>query len=103
MLIKQEKSYGIVGTSILDINYKEMTQMCDLKKRIAHVLDTHKDENSKNEYLTDDELEKIYVILYVFTKNFSSNNESAFDKALEELKKLVEQPKPALNENTTFG
>lgn len=85
MNIKQEKSYGIVGTSILDINNREMRQMCEMKERIAQVLNTHTDEKVKNEYLSDDELEMIMTILTVFTKEYEVNETSAFDDALREL------------------
>ena len=96
MKIKSEKSYGIVGTTICDINNREMRQMVELRDRIAHVLQTHSDEKLKNEYLTDDELEMAMTILMVFTREFEINDTSAFDDALKELKnaKKPSDPEP---------
>lgn len=88
MEIVKNESYAITSINIMDVNCKEMQQMDALKSRIAHVLDTHKCEDIKNEYLTDDELQLMFAILHVFTKGYSDSTSSAFDKALEELKYL---------------
>lgn len=84
MNITNQTQYAVVSTSILDINNKEMRQMHEMKERIKDVLESHKDENKKNEYLTDEELAMIHAILSVFTKDFSSTQTSAFDDFLKE-------------------
>ena len=85
MKIENEKSYAVVSTTICDINNREMRQMYELRERISHVLNTHKDEKLKNEYLTDNELEMAMTILTVFTREWSDTQTSAFDDALKEL------------------
>ena len=93
MEIKFKESYAVVATNISGINNKEMRQMHEMKERIAQVLNSHKDEKTKNEYLTDDELKLIHAIFYVFTKDFATTQESAFDNALKELNKPSEEKK----------
>lgn len=86
MEIVKNESYAITSVDIIGINCKEMQQMDALKSRIAHVIDTHKHDDKKNEYLTDDELLMMHAILHVFTREYSNSNNSAFDDALKELK-----------------
>ena len=92
MKIKSEKTYAIVGTSILDINNKEMNQMHELNNRIKNVLDSHKEGSEKKEYISDDDLKLMYAILSTFTKEYADTQTSAFDKFLKEQDKPVEQP-----------
>ena len=104
MEIKTVDRYAVVATDIKGINNKEMRQMHEMKERIAQVINSHKDEKVKNEYLTDDELMMIHAILHVFTKDFSSSQTSAFDDALKELNKPVEEkPTIPVGEDQTFG
>lgn len=89
MEIKFEESRAIVGASFLNVNSKEMRQMYEMKERIAAVLNSHKGENLKKEYLSDEELSMLHAILHAFTKGYVSITQtSAFDDALEELKNL---------------
>ena len=85
MEIVKNETRAITSVDVRGINCKEMQQMDALKSRIAHVLDTHKCEDKKNEYLTDDDLQLMFAILHVFTKGYSDSISSAFDNALEEL------------------
>ena len=87
MKIKSEKSYAIVGTTISDINNREMRQMHELNNRIVEVLDSHKPEAKEKKYINDDDLKLMYAILSVFTKEYSNTQTSAFDDFLEELNK----------------
>lgn len=87
MEIKSNKTYAIASTDIRDINNKEMRQMHELKERIQNVLNSHKDNSEKKEYISDDDLKLMHAILSVFTKEYSSTQTSAFDKFLEEQNK----------------
>ena len=93
MRIVSEKSYAIVGTTISDINNREMRQMYELKNRIKNVLDSHKDNSEKKEYISDDDLRLTHAILSVFTKEYADTQTSTFDDFLKEQEKPVEQPK----------
>ena len=84
MKIKSEKTYAIVGTSILDINNKEMKQMHELNNRIKNVLDSHKEGSEKREYISDDDLKLMHAILSIFTKEYADTQTSAFDEFLKE-------------------
>lgn len=99
MEIKFDKSYAIVGTNVCGINNKEMRQMHELKERINDVLISHKADAKEKKYIGDDDLELMRAILHVFTKEYTTTQESAFDDALKELNtpnkktsKILEQP-----------
>ena len=85
MEIKQKSDFGVVATTISNVNNNEMRTMCSLKKKIEDVLNTHKD-GQKKEYLSDDDLLLLHAVLHVFTRDFETNNANAFEAALEELK-----------------
>lgn len=91
MEIRSEKSYAIVGTSILDINNKEMRQMYELKNRVEDVLKSHLPESKEKKYISDDDLKLMGAILSVFTKEYANTQTSAFDDF------LVEQGKTTTN------
>lgn len=93
MNIKSNKSFGIVGYDIEGVNLCEMRQMSELKDRIYNVVASHVDDSKKNEYISDDDLRLMHAILCVFTKDYSNNTESEFDKFLKGAEKPVEQPK----------
>lgn len=92
MKVEFKKDYCIASTTVSDINNKEMRQMHEMKVRIEQVLNSHKDEKLKNEYLSDDELKMVHAILSVFTKEYSSTQNSAFDDFLAEQEKQTEKP-----------
>lgn len=85
MEIKFDKSYAIVGTNVCGINNKEMRQMHELKERINDVLISHKADAKEKKYISDDDLKLMHAILHVFTKEYATTQESAFDDALKEL------------------
>lgn len=91
MKIKSDKTYAIVGTTIEDINNKEMRQMHELNLRIKEVLDSHKPEAKEKKYINDDDLKLMHAILSVFTKEYSSTQNSAFDDFLAEQEKQTEK------------
>lgn len=84
MRIKFEKSFAIAGTTIENINNREMRQMHELNNRIKNVLDSHKEGSEKKEYISDDDLKLMHAILSVFTKDFAESQESAFDTWMSE-------------------
>jgi hypothetical protein len=86
MKIEGEKNYGIVAT-ICTINNREMSQIAEMGSKIRNILENHKKEGGKKEYLNDDDLERIMVILNVISREWRDDEESAFDKALAELHK----------------
>lgn len=91
-----KKNYGVVAT-IVEFNNLEMRQVAEMATRIEEVLNTHKDEKVKNEYLSDDELERCHVILSVISREYKNSEVSAFDEALAKLKdatKPEEKPQP---------
>jgi len=83
MKIKSNKEYAIASMDILGVNEREMRQMHELKTRVKNVLDSHKDENKKNEYLSDEDLKLVHAILSVFTKEYANTQSSAFDDFLK--------------------
>lgn len=102
MKIKSEKSYAIVGTTICDINNREMRQMHELKLRVKAVLDSHKDGSEKKEYISDDDLKLMHAILNVFTKEYSDTQTSAFDDELKAMEKEA-KPHPLPEDADLFG
>lgn len=74
--------------------------MHEMKERITQVLNSHKDEKVKNDYLTDDELKFMHAILHVFTKEYSQTQTSAFDDFLKEQDKPAEQPQKQEEDET---
>lgn len=92
MKIRSNKTYAIVGTTIEDINNKEMRQMHELNIRIKEVLDSHKPEAKEKKYISDDDLQLMRAILSVFTEDFSSTQNSAFDDFLAKQEKQTEKP-----------
>lgn len=84
MNIKSEKSYAIVGTTICDINNREMRQMHELNARIQVVLESHKPDSKEKKYISDDDLNLMHAILSVFTQEYADTQTSAFDKFLSE-------------------
>lgn len=88
MLQEKIQDWGMTGVHAT-INLRELMQMAEMRDRIAHVLNTHKDEKLKKEYLSDAELERIMTILVVLTKEYEDCEQSAFDEALMQLR----QPK----------
>lgn len=94
MELKFKKDYGVVSTSVCDINNREMKQMYDLKNRIKDVLDSHKPEAKEKKYISDDDLKLMRAILRVFTREYSCTQTSAFDdelKAIDEEEKNMEK------------
>lgn len=90
MNIKIERSLGMTGVTANDINMKELRQMHELKTRIEDVLKSHAPESKEKKYIDDDDLKLMRAILHVFTKEYSTTQTSAFDDALKELEKPVE-------------
>jgi len=104
MKIEKSIGQGIIGLNVYNINLIEVRQMMGMKERIAHVLNTHRDEKLKNEYLTDEELEMLHAILHVFTREVELETTSAFDDALKELKSSKpSKAKPQLEEDIFGG
>jgi len=69
MNVVKEKAQGIVGYNICDIRPVEMKYMCVVCDKVKSILDNHKDPKAKKEYLGDDDLEKIWAILSVLTRD----------------------------------
>lgn len=84
MNIKSEKSYAIVGTTICNINNREMRQMHELNARIQVVLESHKPNSKEKKYISDDDLNLMHAILSVFTQEYADTQTSAFDDFLSE-------------------
>lgn len=104
MKIEKSIGQGVIGLNVYNVNLIEVRQMMEMKERIAHVLNTHCDEKLKNEYLTDEELEKILVILHVFTRDVELETKSAFTDALNELRSSKSSKvKPRLEEDIFGG
>lgn len=84
MNVKSEKSYAIVGTTICDINNREMRQMHELNARIQTVLESHKPDSKEKKYIGDGDLNLMHAILSVFTQEYADTQTSAFDDFLNE-------------------
>lgn len=93
MNIKQNNSYGVESYNIERVNLNEMRQMVELKNRINDVLDSHTKDSEEKKYVDDNDLRLMRAILSVFTRDYSNNTESEFDKFLKaEQKKKKEKP-----------
>ena len=92
MNIKQNNSYGVESYNIERVNLNEMRQMAELNNRINDVLDSHTKDSKEKKYVDDDDLRLMRAILSVFTKDYSNNTESAFDKFLKEQEEKKEEP-----------
>ena len=104
MEIKANEKWGINSFDILGLNVSEFQTLCELKTRIKNVLETHKDEKKKNEYLSDDELKMIHAVLHVFTRDHAFKVTNTFEDALKALNKPVEKkPTIPVGEDQTFG
>lgn len=94
MKVTFNREYAISSTDVRDINNKEMRQMHELNEKIQDVLNSHKDENTKNKYLSDDDLTLMHAILNVFTKEFKDSQKSAFDEEIKSFNKKAEDHEP---------
>ena len=92
MKIVSNREYALASTDVHDINNREMRQMYELKNRIKDVLDSHKPDSKEKKYINDDDLKLMHAILSVFTKEYSSTQNSAFDDFLAEQEKQTEKP-----------
>lgn len=83
MTVSPNYGNGITSIDVFSINLLEIQQMLQMRDRIAHVLNTHEGKDSKNEYLSDDDLRMMHAILTVFTRPMENSLESEFDKYLK--------------------
>ena len=99
------KSCGISGYDVRDINLLEMQQICEMKNRVKAILDNHADTKSdKKEYISDDELKRIYAIFSVFTREVDNKPfSSEFDEFLKEFDKPKEEKKKPIGEDETLA
>ena len=88
------RGMGITSIDILGVNMLEMRQMSELNNRIKNVLDSHKENNEKKEYVSDDDLKQMRAILSVLTKDYSNTLSSAFDDELKAMQQEKPQEKP---------
>lgn len=91
MKVISNREYALSSTDVRDINNREMRQMYELKNRIKDVLDSHKPDSKEKKYINDDDLKLMHAILSVFTKEYSSTQNSAFDDFLAEQEKQAEK------------
>lgn len=92
MNIKKERAQGVVGYDICDIRPVEMQYMVDMCNRVKSILDNHQNKDAQKEYLSDDDLKKIWAILSVFTRESDlSTRPSEFEIFLENANKKEEQ------------
>ncbi len=97
-----KRSYGVTAT-IVEFNNLEMRQVAEMANRIECVLNSHKDEKVKNEYLSDDELERCRVILSVISKEYKNTEVSAFDEELAKRNAPKDAEKPQPKDATPEG
>ncbi len=83
MEVKCIKEFAIASVDIRGINCKEMRQMVELNERIVDVLSSHKEEATKRQYVSDDDLKLMNAILSVFTEGFAETQTSAFDAFMQ--------------------
>ncbi len=96
MNIKKERAQGVVGYDICDIRPVEMKYMVDMCNRVKNILDNHQNKDAQKEYLSDDDLKKIWAILSVFTRESDlSTRPSEFETFLAEQEKQAEKPADA--------
>lgn len=87
MRINKNYGEGVTSLDILNLNMVEVRQMVEMKQHIAEVLNSHNDKETKNKYLSDDDLKLLHAMLVVFTKEIELESSSAFTaelKAIEE-------------------
>lgn len=84
MWFRSEKAEAVISYDICNVTTTEMRQMATMRDRVETILNSHRDKDTKKQYLSDDELEKIWAILSVLTDNCSGNTNTAFDEFLKE-------------------
>lgn len=95
MRINSKRGFGVISTSIEEINNVEMRQMVEMKQKVKRILDSHKD-NEKKEYISDDDLTIIFAMLSVFTEGQEDEwFTSSFDDFLKKQETEAAEPHPA--------
>lgn len=85
MEVKGIKGTGIGSYNIIDVNPSEMDKMIEMRNRIFEVLKSHDNDCKNKQYLNDKELEYLWAMLCVLTKDVKHRVENSFDAKLREL------------------
>lgn len=96
MTQKVIESFGMTGCSI-EMNLTELRQASEMANVCKKVLESHKTD--KKQYISDQDLKMIMVILSVISREYHNHQESWFDKALKELDEQIPKPEPKEPEN----
>lgn len=84
MWFRSETAEAVTSYDICNVTTTEIRQMATMRDRVENILNSHRDKDAKKQYLSDDELERIWAILSVLTDNYSGNTDTAFDAFLKE-------------------
>jgi tRNA U54 and U55 pseudouridine synthase Pus10 len=73
-----------------------------MRDRIHQILENHRDKKAKKEYISDEELKKIYAILLTFTSNWEVEK-SKFEEVYKELQEapITDWDDKAIKEQTS--
>jgi hypothetical protein len=79
---KLKKDFGVVAKSC-EFNMYELVQMEEMCEKITHILDNHKDEKEKKQFISDEDLLFCKVILETIVGGDAPQRESSFTNALK--------------------
>lgn len=85
MEVKGIKGTGIGSYDIIGVNLSEMDKMIEMRNRIFEVLKSHDKDQKSKQYLSDKELEYLWAILCVLTRDVQHRSENSFDAMLRKL------------------
>lgn len=85
MEVRGIKGTGIGAYDIMNVAPSEMDKMIEMRNRIFEVLKSHDKDCKDKQYLSDKELEYLWAMLCVLTKDVQHRSENSFDAMLREL------------------
>lgn len=88
MEVKGIKGTGIGSYDILNVSPSEMDKMIEVRNNVFEILKSHDKNSKKKQYISDEQLEYIWVMLCVLTEGVQHRSENSFDKKLKEIKKI---------------
>jgi hypothetical protein len=73
---------GVSSYDVKDISTKEMDEIVALRNKLAKIIRNHHTKCEKKEYLSDDDVLRIWAVLSVIAGNHEARPTSSFEKFL---------------------
>ena len=89
MEVNAVKGTGIGSYDILNVSLSEMDKMIEVRNNVFEILKSHDKNSKKKQYISDEQLEYIWVMLCVLTEDVQHRGENSFDKKFKEIKKIL--------------